>query len=129
MVRAPAEGRERLRTIQDNGSLLLTILNDVLDLSKIEAGKLEVERLPVDVVALARSVIDPTYAELSAASPPTATATPRSRPTAWRCCGWTQVSPRPATPDRTTPRPVAGSRDLLASPPHRGVSCRSDRRR
>ncbi len=40
-------GREALDTIQRNGDYLIAIINDILDLSKIEAGKLELERLPV----------------------------------------------------------------------------------
>ncbi|MFW6114570.1 MAG: PAS domain-containing sensor histidine kinase, partial [bacterium] len=44
--RAPDEQREYLSTIQRNAQSLLTIINDILDLSKIEAEKLEVE--PMD---------------------------------------------------------------------------------
>ena len=38
--------RESVRTILDSGQTLMTLLNDVLDLSKIEAGKLDI--LPLD---------------------------------------------------------------------------------
>ena len=41
--------RQRLDVIRQSGESLLAILNDVLDLSKIEAGKLEVERAEFDL--------------------------------------------------------------------------------
>jgi signal transduction histidine kinase/ActR/RegA family two-component response regulator len=46
--------RERLDVIRQSGETLLAILNDVLDLSKIEAGKLELEEAEFDVSDLAR---------------------------------------------------------------------------
>ncbi len=47
--------RERLNVIRQSGESLLSILNDVLDLSKVEAGKLELERAPFDLDELART--------------------------------------------------------------------------
>ncbi|MDR3692250.1 MAG: ATP-binding protein, partial [Fimbriimonas sp.] len=44
-----AEAKEYVQTIKSSGAALLTILNDVLDLSKIEAGKLEIECYPFDL--------------------------------------------------------------------------------
>ncbi|WP_332773613.1 ATP-binding protein [Phenylobacterium sp.] len=46
--------RDRLDVIRQSGETLLAILNDVLDLSKIEAGKFELEEAPFDVAQLAR---------------------------------------------------------------------------
>ena len=40
------EAMEQIEIIEKNGDHLLTILNDILDLSKIEAGKLELEFAP-----------------------------------------------------------------------------------
>ncbi len=48
--------RERIEVIKQSGETLLTILNDVLDLSKIEAGKLDLESAQFEVADLARSV-------------------------------------------------------------------------
>ena len=41
--------RERLEIIRQSGESLLAILNDVLDLSKIESGKLELEEIEFDL--------------------------------------------------------------------------------
>ncbi len=46
--------RQRLDVIRQSGESLLAILNDVLDLSKIEAGKLELEQANFDISELAR---------------------------------------------------------------------------
>jgi signal transduction histidine kinase/AmiR/NasT family two-component response regulator len=46
--------RGRLDVIRQSGESLLAILNDVLDLSKIEAGKLELEQAEFDISDLAK---------------------------------------------------------------------------
>ena len=51
------ERDDALETIQRNGRHLLGLLNDVLDMSKIEAGKLSVERVPCDVDEVAGEVV------------------------------------------------------------------------
>jgi two-component system, sensor histidine kinase len=46
--------RERLDIIDQSGKALLAILNDILDLSKIEAGRLELEEIEFDLGEVAR---------------------------------------------------------------------------
>jgi signal transduction histidine kinase/CheY-like chemotaxis protein len=60
--RLPAEVRAQVEVIRESGEGLLAILNDILDLSRVEAGKLELESLEFDLAALAagaRQTFDP----------------------------------------------------------------------
>jgi signal transduction histidine kinase len=51
----PEPQRERLDVIRQSGEVLLSLLNDILDLARIETGRLELEDAVVDLAALARS--------------------------------------------------------------------------
>jgi PAS domain S-box-containing protein len=57
---APHERREHLATIRRNAENLLTVINDILDLSKIEAARLDLEMIdcsPWDVVDDVRAMM------------------------------------------------------------------------
>ncbi len=51
------ENLDHLETIYHNSKQLLAIINDVLDLSKIEAGKMNVESIPVSINQLTDDLI------------------------------------------------------------------------
>lgn len=52
-----AERKSAIQTIQRNGKHLLAIINDILDLSKVEAGRLELEMSHVSPAELMHDVI------------------------------------------------------------------------
>jgi PAS domain S-box-containing protein len=61
-----AERRTYLDQIADGAQSLAGIISDILDLSKIEAGKLQIEAAPFDLAALLKT-LDHTYQTLAAA--------------------------------------------------------------
>jgi signal transduction histidine kinase len=53
-----AQARKRLRIVSDAAAHLLHLLDDVLDLSKIESGKLTLEHIPFDLDTLLARALD-----------------------------------------------------------------------
>ena len=54
-----------LDKISDSSEHLLTLINDVLDISRIESGKIQFSPLPVDITEVADTVANVTYGFLS----------------------------------------------------------------
>jgi signal transduction histidine kinase/DNA-binding NarL/FixJ family response regulator len=68
----PAERHDHLQTIRRNARHLMDLINDILDISKIEAGKMTVERIPFDLPQLVGEVVS--------------LMRPRARQKGLRCC-------------------------------------------
>ena len=54
----PREGKDGLGVVQRSGEHLLALIDDVLDLARIEAGKLEIVPSDVHLPLLVQSVVD-----------------------------------------------------------------------
>lgn len=53
-----AEQKESVQTVRDCSEALLTLVNDILDISKIEAGKMDLEPHPFELVSVVRSAME-----------------------------------------------------------------------
>lgn len=51
------EQKQQLSIAYDSGKVLVALLNDILDLSKFEAGKLQLERIPFDLGGLLEETV------------------------------------------------------------------------
>ena len=54
----PAAHRSILRTVRGSGEHLLALVSEILDLSKIESGHAETDRVPMDVRGCVRDAVD-----------------------------------------------------------------------
>lgn len=59
LLETPLDGRQKefVTTVYDSARTLLVLLNDVLDYSKIEAGKIELELIDFDPTSIVQSVL------------------------------------------------------------------------
>lgn len=51
--------RDYLNTVKQSAESLLELLNDVLDLSKIESGRLEIDEVPFDIFSVVKDTLKP----------------------------------------------------------------------
>jgi two-component system, sensor histidine kinase len=66
MARLPAPARDYVEIIRNSGEGLLSLLNDLLDATKIEAGKLDLDLQAVELADIERTVIGPFEAQAGA---------------------------------------------------------------
>ena len=52
-----SEQREHLKTMQNSGEILLSLINNVLDLSKLESKRFEIEEIPFDLYKCLNGVV------------------------------------------------------------------------
>lgn len=57
-TRLTDEQRDFVETIETSGEALLTLINDILDISKIEAGKLQLEDAPFNLLRCVENALD-----------------------------------------------------------------------
>ena len=57
--------KDYLHTVKTSGKLLLSLIDDILDISKIEAGQVEIERIPFSLVEVMNNVSSNTGALIS----------------------------------------------------------------
>lgn len=53
-----AEQKEYLTAIKNSGDTLMVVINDILDLSKIEAGKMTFEEIPFNVTSILNTILE-----------------------------------------------------------------------
>ena len=70
--KAPQHRIAAIQTIRRNGEYLLDLINDILDLSKVEVGKLEVERIRCSAIEVVSDVVSTVQVQADAKGLPLA---------------------------------------------------------